>query len=330
MRQTKSQPRSRPRMTPKQHRVRHRAHSQGDILSIPAPRERETHVRDRCNLSRGIRIWKLNLHSACRNLTDWPTSAEWRIGLPTVMRNVSSVSISSVCLHASEFTVDVWNQFINIQLGGNVYTVEVPIGMYSKVDLATAVTAAFVATDPALASITVTYTSVTDSMTVSESTPVPFTLLWSTGQHANTSMARTLGFDQVDTASTLSGGSHVVSSSGRVDLDGVLAIDVFADELSNSMDGPVGRVLLERQLDGAPVFQKTPVEETHSFWPIGRLQFLTFRFMVQYGRVNQDGSIVCDYRPYQFHGKENTIRLDVGETTYINPLENEVQLDPGT
>jgi hypothetical protein len=87
--------------------------------------------------------------------------------------------------------------------------------------------------------------------------------------------------------------------------------------------------LLDKRLTDAPVFQETSVEEHHSFWPIGRLNFITFKFMVQYERISGD-TITCDYRPYEFHGKRNTLRLDFGETTYMNPMENEVQLDPGT
>jgi hypothetical protein len=296
-----------------------------DRLGVPSPPTRATH-HSACELQKGTRIWKLNFSSACRD-DAWPSTSVWRVDLPTVMRNVSSVSLRSVGLHASEYTVDAWNNTIDVAFGGNTYAVVVPIGMYTASALATAVTAAFVATDVALAAFTATYTALTDTITIAEGTPAAFTLLWVSGTNANTSLARTLGYT-TDTSSTLVGVSHVAAAPGRVDLDGVLAIDVFADELTNSMDGPIGRVMLEREPD-APVFQQTPLEEVHTFWPIGRLQFLTFRFMVQYGRV-EAGVVTCDYRPYEFHGKNNTLRLDFGETSYINPMEKEVQLDPGT
>jgi hypothetical protein len=225
--------------------------------------------------------------------------------------------------------VDVWNNTIDVQFGGTTYEVVVPVGMYSATSLATAVTTAFVATDPALAAFTATYTALTDTITIAESTPTVFTLLWLTGPNANTSLAHTLGYNRIDTVPTLSGGSHVVVAQGRVDVTGVLAIDVFAEELSNSIDGPIGRVLLKKEFVDSPVFQETPIEESHVFWPIGRIQFLTFKFMVQYGRID-NGTITCDYRPYEFHGKNNTVRIDFGETSYINPMEQEVQLDPST
>lgn len=306
-------------------RVKRESVLQSDRLDVPSPPTRDAHSSG-CVLEKERRIWKLNFNSECRDVSVWPTTSTWRMDLPTVMRNVSSVSLRSVGLHASEYTVDVWNNTIDVSFGGSTYEVVVPIGMYSAPTLATAVTVAFTGV-PALAAFTATYTVLTDTITISA--PAVFTLLWLTGLNANTSLAQTLGYTRVDTVSTLDGGSHVVVSQGRVDLDGVLAVDVFADELSNSMDGPIGRVLLGKQLEDAPVFQETSIEEHHSFWPISRLQFLTFRFMVQYGRID-GGVITCDYRPYEFHGKRNTVRLDFGETAYINPMESEVQLDPGT
>lgn len=295
-----------------------------DRLGVPSPASRSNYS-EKCELEKGRRIWKLNFNSECRDPT-WPSTAAWRMDLPTVMRNVSSVVLRSAALHASEYTVDVWNNRIDVEFGGPTYEVVVPIGMYLASTLATAITAAFVATDAALAAFTATHNSLTDTITIAEATPAVFTLLWLSGPNANTSLAHTLGYTRVDTVSSLVGVQMVVSQ-GRVDLDGVLAIDIFADELANSMDGPIGRVLLEKE-SGAPVFQETSFEEHHTFWPIGRLQFLTFRFMVQYGRVS-GGAITCAYRPYEFHGKTNTLRLDVGETAYINPMESEVQLDPG-
>lgn len=281
-------------------------------------------------LEKGTRAWKLNFSSACRDRDVWPTSAEWRTTLSTTMRNVSRISLRSVALHAAEYTVDTWNCYIDVSIGVTVYQVKVPVGMYTPGSLATAVTSAMVATDVALAGFSATYTSVTDTMTISESTPTPFTILWLSGPNANTSLRATLGYSLVDSVSTLVGGSHDAVSPGRVDMDGVLTIDVFADELTNSMDGPIGRVLLERAVDGAPVFQETVLDDQHTFWPIGKVQFLTFRFMVQYGRVNADGTILCDYRPYNFNGKDVTLVLGFGVTSYLNPLEDEVQLDHGT
>lgn len=286
---------------------------------------------EQCGLARHTRTWKLNFSSSCRDTSVWPSTSEWRVDLHTPMRNVSTVSLRSVGLSPSEYTVDVWNNGVDLSFGGNVYSVEVPPGVYTTgSSLASAVQTAILATDAALAGFTVTYAASTDRVTISESSPAEFTLLWASGGSANTSMWATLGWLREDTVSVLVGGSHDAVSPGRIDLNGVLAVDVFADELSNSLDGPIGRVVMNRSVVGDPVFRETPQEDSHRFWPIARLQFLTFRFMVQYGRVNADGSVVCAYRPYQFHGRANTLRLDVGETSYVNPMELDVQLDPGT
>lgn len=290
------------------------------------------YASDACTeLQKRRRVWQLNFNAACRDMTVWPTTAVWQMDLATTMRNVNSVSLRSVALHAAEYTVDAWNNTIDVQLGGTVYTVNVPLGMYaSGANLATAVTAAFVATDVALANLSVAYVALTDSVVVSETTPLPFTLLWHSGPTSSTSMWATLGFQRTDLSSALSGGSHEAAGQGKIDLDGVLAVDIFADELSNSLNGPIGRVLLEQSTAGAPSFQTLVSNEHHTFWPIGRIQFLTFRFMVQYGQVESDGTVSCAYRPYEFHGRNNTLRLDFGVMSYMNPMEEEVQLDPGT
>lgn len=300
-----------------------------DTLTIPSKPDRKLIPSASAEPGRCQRVWKLNFTSECRDRVSWPTTSEWRADMSTTMRNVNSVRLRSVGLHAAEYTVDTWNRHVDLELGGTVYQVEIPVGNYtSGTTLATAVTTAITSTDAALAGFSVTYTASLDSLTITESTPSVFTLLWATGPNVNTSAYRTLGFDRTDTTSVLNGPNHEVSGQ-RIDLDGILAVDVFVDELTKSMEGPVGRVMLRSQYADAPIFQDLPVNETHTFWPIGRLQFLTFRFMVQYGHLNDDGTVVCKYRPYRFHGKHNTVRLDVGVTSYINPMENDVQLDPG-
>ena len=300
-----------------------------ECLVLPSHDRRETLPTTPCkDLERGTRVWKLNFDSSCKDGATWPTTSQWRMELSTYVRNVTSTTLRSVGLDMAEYTVDAWNNMIDVNTGGVDYAVSVELGMYaSGGDLATAITAAFV-THAALANLTAVYTPLTDTITISESTPTEFTLLWGSGANVNSSLWKTLGFVQQDVTSVLSGGAQVVISPGRIDLYGVLAVDVFADELTNSLEGPIGRVLLKQTVDGAPVFQETIVNDYHTFWPISKIQFLTFRFMVQYGHINEDGSMVCKYRPYEFHGRHNTIQLDFGVTSYVNPLEAEVQLEP--
>jgi len=305
-----------------------------DNLSTPTPGTRlNACQQQQQHLPTHRRVWKLNFDASCRDTDVWPSTSEWRVDLPTTMRNISSVTLRSIGLMPSEYTVDAYNNTIDVSFGGSVYTVTVPSGVYATGGvLATAVGAAIVATDAALAGFSATYTALTDTLTISESTPAAFTLLFQSGASAGTatSMWRTLGFLRTDTPSVLVGGSHDAVAPGRVDLTGVLAIDVFADELTTSLDGPIGRVLLDRSVSGDPVFQESHHEDYHQFWPLGRLKFLTFRFMVQFGRQSDDGTVVCDYRPYMFHGRDVSLRLDFGETSYVNPMEADVQLGPGT
>jgi len=300
-----------------------------DTLTTPNPGYRKLIPTTTCELGRRRQVWKLNFNSECRDRVSWPSSSEWRGNVSSVMRNVSSVRLRSIGLHAAEYNVDVWNNRIDIMFGGTVYQVTIPVGEYaSGTDLASATTTAITSTSGALAGFSVSYSTLLDSLTITESTPTEFTLLWLSGPNVNTSAYRVLGFDRSDLTSTLNGPNHEIVG-GRVDLDGVLAIDVFADELTKSLDGPVSRVMLRKQYANAPVFRDLPVNDFHTFWPIARLTFLTFRFMVQYGHVNTDGTVLCEYRPYVFHGKANTVRVDLGVTSYINPMEDDVQLDPG-
>jgi len=273
-------------------------------------------------------MWHLNVESACRDTQVWPSTAEWRIDLSTPLRNVTSVALRSVGLHASEYTVDVWNQWVDIKLGGVVYEVAAPLGMVSSgTALATTLQTSIVATHPALAAFTVVYNSTTDTLTLTETTSAPFTLLWATGPHATTSLWKTMGYTLADTTSTAGG---VSVSPGRIDLHGVLAIDVFADELENSVNGPMGRVTLQRDLPGdTPVFLVIPTGNVHTFWPLARLTFLTLRFMVQYPVVD-DGTVTCAYRPYVFNGRNNTCQLEFACSEYMNPMEHDVHLDPST
>lgn len=301
-----------------------------DNLITPTPGARRHVGTAACaqGLATHRRVWKLNFDASCRDNSVWPTTSAWRMNLPTTMRNISSVTLRSVGLMPAEYTVDVHNNTFALSFGGTVYTVTVPSGMYGTGGaLASAVGAALVATDAALAGFSAAYTPLTDTITISESTPAAFTLLF---YAAASTMWSTLGFARADTASVLVGGSHDAVAPGRVDLTGVLAIDVFVDELTSSLDGPVGRVLLDRNVTGDPVFRESHHEDFHQFWPLGRLKFLTFRFMVQVGRQDEDGTVVCAYRPYLFHGRNVSVGLDVGETSYINPMEADVQLGPGT
>jgi len=252
------------------------------------------------------------------------------MNLSNFMHNVSSVALRSVALHASEFTIDVWSNTLDIEIGGDTHTVTVPSGNHATgAALALAVETAIQAAHAALANFTLVFTTLTDTITINETTPTPFTLLWKNGPSANTSMWKTLGFNLDDFASSLVAGDQTANAPNRIDLDGPLALDIFADELKHSINGPIGRVELERTRENTTaVFQHyNNINEAHTFWPIARLTFLTFRFLVQ--RVGVDGT-TCDYRPYQFHGRNNTIRIDVGCTEYVNPMEEDVQLDPGT
>lgn len=303
-----------------------------DCLSQPRPPIRDVRPTAlSADLTRTTRVWRQEVHSDDRDREVWPTTAEWKASLVPPLRNVSQVGLDAVALHPSEHTIDVWNNKIDVSIGGVTHTVTVPTGTHIVgSSLAVAVEAAITATHPDLAHITVTYVTLTDTLTVADTTGTPFVLLWRTGPSVNTSCWRTLGFECADATSVTIGTYAVVTSPYRVDLVGPLAIDMFADELRHCLSGPVGRVHLHASSNGA-VFQKytTPLVDAHTFWPLGKLSCLTLRFMVTY--VDGEGDTLrTRYRPYVFNGRPITARLVFGCTEYVNPLEADVELDPNT
>lgn len=300
-----------------------------EVLTAPRPCVRDMSARGNVHLERTQRLWPVTFTSECRDNTVWPTTAHWRLELPTPVRNVTGVRVASVGLHASEYTVDKWTQTLDIQFGGDTYTVTVPTGMHTTGgSLAGAVQAAIVATHALLSNFRVIYMAVSDNIVVAETTSSPFALLWRSGPSVNTTMWRALGFNLTDTYSTVVGAYHQIAAPNRIDLGGPLAIDVFAEELTARLDGKsLARVYLEQKLGNGHAVVQQDVHQSHTFWPISRIAFLTFKFMVHCVHVNGDGTTVNDYRPYVFNGLNNTLQLQFMCIEYVNPMQADVQLD---
>jgi hypothetical protein len=280
------------------------------------------------NLVHTTRSRKFTFESAARDTTIYPTPSYYRLDFPKLLRNVIAVTLNVAVFPVSEYNVNVYNQWIDIEEGGIVYEVQIPAGFYPDItgpDLVAfgdAVELAITTTSPALAAYTVDQDDVASKLTVN-SNGAPFRFLFFSGPNVNRSAWRVVGYPRLDTALAV---SHL--SPGIVDLLGTLAIDLFVEELTNSVEGSLARIDLNRQsLGGATYFTPTEVGSARYFWPIGKLQFMTFQFLVATTEI-VSGEVVQTYRPYLFNGRQHTMQFSVVTREYRNVLEDDVELDP--
>ena len=240
--------------------------------------------------------WQFQFTSENRDMNAWPTAAEWRQDISSPVRNLTRLTILNSLIPLKEYNVSSWCNRLDILLGATQYNVTLPVGEYtSGGNLSTALTAAIIATDAALAAFVTSYDALTDKITIASGGPV-FSLLFGTGAFNNTSLWKVLGFPRVDTVA-----AATQTSAGRINLHGVQVLDIFINELTNSLQAPVARILLKPN-DDTTFYHEMEIVPTHEFAPISRLTFLTFRFLVPYQTINSLGQTSADYRSYDFNG----------------------------
>ncbi len=303
-------------------RVESNSHGPSPPLKAPKPQERVPLTLDH-KLVHTTRARKYTFQSEARDTTIYPDPAFYRVTFPTLLRNVIAIFLNLAVIPVSEYNINEFNQWIDIDEAGTIYQVQIPEGYYTEANIAMDVQNAIVATHPALAAYTVSFSTLTKRITI-DSNGAPFSMLYRTGPNVNRSTWIVLGFPREDTTAAVS-----VTAPGTVDLLGALAIDLFAEELTNSLDGSLARIELNRQsIGGATYFTPSDIGAQSYFWPIGKLQFLTFRFMVPYTELLPDGEIIERYRLYQFNGRQHMLDFDVITREYRNVLEDNVELDP--
>lgn len=268
---------------------------------------------------------KYTFQSDQRDQAQYPSPANYRLQLLVPLRNVIAITLSSGVFPISEPNVNVYNQWLDIELGGTVYEVQLPEGDYTATSLPTALQTAITAV-PALAGFTVTLDPLTQQVTLNNA--APFSLLFATGPHVNSSLWQLLGFLQQDTVTGTS-----VTGTGIIDLSGALAVDLFVDEISDnidSIDNAVARIDLQRNLISSTLtfFRPTDNGVPRYFWPISRLQYLTFQFKVKWSELLPNGTRMVRYRPYLFQGRNHTMQLTISSKEYHSPHEDVVELDP--
>ena len=109
----------------------------------------------------------------------YDTTADFSIRLPSTIRNVMRVALTSVELPLVEHVFSARNGNINftIDVGGVQTSLTLPAGTYTPSDLATAVQD-LITSVAATATATVAYNGSTDRITVAAGAGPPFALLW--------------------------------------------------------------------------------------------------------------------------------------------------------
>lgn len=277
-----------------------------------------------------VKLKRLTFQSEERDPQMYPTPSIYRLKMPVPMRNVVSVSLTNAAIPLSEYLMNEYTQWLDVEYLGTLYQVQAPLGDWNSSigSFATMLQAAMIAAGLP-AALTVTSSIDTQRLTFSTNTGNPWRFLMRSGPNVNRSMWQVIGFPRVDTAlaTTLVG-------EYNVDFQGTYAVDVFIDEISchlDSADNMVAHVILQKFLAISVTTYKAPPDAglPRTFFPIARLQYLTFRFLVSYTILNPDSDVPEQvYRPYLPNGRNHTIQLDFGCKEYVDVFEQIVELDP--
>jgi hypothetical protein len=297
-----------------------------EMIPKPGPRDSQ-------NLSCGIptanheqttRVRKYAFSSEDRDVVAYPTSAHYRVKLPTLLRNVIAVSLQTAIIPRSEYIVNRYNQHLDIEEGGVVYETSLPVGNYDleggATDFVAALQAAIQGTSVALAAYTASRDALTNTLTV-DSNGAAFRLLLSSGPNQSTGLWQQTGFPREDTPALA---AH--TSPGVINLAGAAFIDLYVDEFTSALDGEVARIDLNTTRD---VTRYVPLDSgvRRYFWPIGKVNYMTLRFVTTHTSI-VDGAVESTRRPYDFNGRQTDVRFEFVYREYRNVLEDEVELDP--
>jgi hypothetical protein len=282
------------------------------------------------SLTYTTRLRRCTFESEARDTQLYPSPAHYRMNLPVTQKNVIGIGLNLAVIPVSEYNVNVYAQWVDIEVAGVLYSIKLPEGNYTNVtpgltNFSTALQAALVATSPVFAAYTVSFVLLTNKLVITTNGG-PCILRFGTGPNVNRSLWQVMGFPRVDTADL-----SVQTSPGVVNMFGVLAIDLFIEEISNSIDSAdnaFARIDLYRVTGSEYCFFTPPGDGLPSyFWPISRLTFLTFSFKVRYSEILPDNTVIERYRPYEFNGRQHTLRLDIVSKEYKSPLEENIELE---
>jgi hypothetical protein len=298
-----------------------------DTLAAPRPQLRQPLILN-TKLEYTTKTKKYTFQSDERDTTLYPSPSYYRLPLPVPQRNVIGIYLNVAVLPISEYIVNSYNQYIDILDAGVTYSVPLPVGDYTTgAALATGLQTAITTFNPALAAYTVAYDPLTYKLTFNTNGG-PCQILWRSGPNVNRNLWIITGFPREDTAL-----AATITAPGVIDLVGTLAVDLFIEEIAcniDSTDNMMTHINLQKFTPNSAVTYFSPPDNgvPQWFWPIARLQFLTFAFLVKYTAIEPDGTLLVRFRPYEFNGRQHTMQINVVSRQYRNQLEEDVELDP--
>lgn len=276
------------------------------------------------------RLRRCTFESEARNTQLYPYPSYYRMNLSVTQKNVIGIGLNLAVIPVSEYNVNIYTQWLDIEVAGVLYSIQLPEGNYTNVtpgttNFSTALKAALIATSPVFAAYTVAFEALTNKSVINTHGG-PCILRFGTGPNVNRSLWQIMGYPRVDTPDL-----SIQESPGVVNMFGALAIDLFIEEISNaidSADNAFARIDLYRTTGSEYCFFTPPGDGLpRYFWPISRLTFLTFSFKVRYSEILPDNTIIERYRPYLFNGRQHTLRLDIVSKEYKSPLEENIELE---
>lgn len=281
---------------------------------------------------------RFTFNSSMRNVQEWPEPWRYRLPLPSTLRNVINVTLFKLGMPLSEYLINEYNMWIDVEVGGTVYSVAMEQRNVDVANFATII-------NTALAQLAVHGINITCALTPTinntgklffSSTTGPFTFLFRTGPHVNRDAWLLFGFNRVDTPSSTTGPPYLLNAPNRYDITGPFAVMLFCDELTRfieTADGMVAHINTTRYIPGVEILFYAPSDvgpptDRQIFIPIGKLQYLTFNFLVPYPHMEPDGNVTQQYRPYLFNGRNHTIHMLFACREYANPSNMFIELDP--
>lgn len=280
---------------------------------------------------------RFSFNSAMRNTVEWPSPSRYRLDLPAVVRNVVQVTLFKLGMPLSEYIINEYNKWIDVKVGGTVYSVAMEERNVDATNFATVINAALAQLAGFGINLTCTATvgvNNTGKLSFSSNTG-PFEFLFKSGPHVNSDAWMIFGFDRVDTPSSTVGPPYVLAAPNRYDITGPFAIMLFIDELTRfieTADGAVAHINTTRYIPGSEILFYAPSDvgaptDRQMFIPIGKLQYLTFNFVVPYPFMEPDGNIIPRYRPYLFNGRNHSLHFCFACREYMNPSTMFMELD---
>ena len=178
-------------------------------------------------------LW-FTIGSGNRDYTKYPRANQFRFLFPYKIWNVQHVELMKANIPKGQYTIDFFNTWTDILVNTTtIVSIQVPVGIY---DIASYIVAFNASLAAAAIGLTATYSTVTESVTLTNTSGVNnYTLLYKTGEHQDFSNFNEIGFPPVDTAINI--GNSFTGS--RVTLFGTCCIDIHLKEVHYSNDSDI-------------------------------------------------------------------------------------------